>query len=171
MAKHTLGNSNQKRYFAKFYLDAIGQIQADNSVFNKKALIRAHQESCLFHLVMAYQSFIWEIANTYDEDYVSGTTLKQLLESSKENGKTIAELERLYTLETQKGSWLFALLDSWNRIADVNPQATSTVKSSTNLNAIEVRVFNEADELSQLHDWYDNLCILIDEIREMLGEW
>ena len=99
MAKHTLGNANQKRYFAGFYLDAIKEIENDASVFNKKALIRAHQESCLFHLVTAYRSFIWEIANTYDEAYTSGRDLQQLLESAKENGKAIAELERLADLE------------------------------------------------------------------------
>lgn len=171
MAKHTLGNANQKRYFAQFYLDAIGQVQNDASVFNKKALIRAHQESCLFHLVSAYRSFIWEIANTYDEAFDADTDLGQLLESSRENGKTIVELERLYQLENGNNSWLFSMLECWKRITDVNPQTTSRQKSVTNLNAIEVRVFSEEDEFSQLHDWYNNLCNLIDEMRMMLGEW
>lgn len=171
MAKHKLGNANRKRYFARFYLDAISQLNSESGVLNSKALIRAHQESCLFHLVMAYRSFIWEVANTYDEPYDGSGNLRMLLEQTRSNGKTLPELERLEQLETHSGSWLHSMLACWQRISDVNPEATTTAKAAVNLNAIEVRVFSEEDEFSQLHDWYDNLCNTIDEIRDLLGEW
>ncbi|MCG8535506.1 MAG: hypothetical protein MI808_10460, partial [Pseudomonadales bacterium] len=69
MAKHQLSNANQKRYFARFYLEAIEKLDKDETVINRKALLAAHQQSCLFHLVGAYQCFLWEVANTYDENY------------------------------------------------------------------------------------------------------
>jgi hypothetical protein len=171
MAKHALSSSNQKRYFASFYLEAIENTKKDSSVLNQKALLCAHQESCLFHLVSAYRCFIWEVANTYDEPYDGYISLHDFLHTAQENGKFISELNQVYQLETTQGSWLQQMLCVWARINQVNPASTSKVKEAVNLNAIEVRVMADVDEFAQLHDWYDNLSKLIDEIRALLSEW
>ena len=171
MAKHKLSHSNQKRYFARFYLEAIEKAKEDESVINRKALLAAHQQSCLFHLMAAYQAFIWEVAQTYDENYAANQSLNDLLLQARANGKSIPELERIHGLELAEGSWLNQMLAVWQQINEVNPDATSKSKESVNLNAIEVRVISDVDEFAQLHDWYDNLSVLIEEIRQLLGEW
>lgn len=171
MAKHKLSNANQKCYFARFYLEAIESIENDETIINRKALLTAHQQSCLFHLEGAYQAFIWEVANTYDEPYSAELGLQTLLERARANGKTVSELERVYELQMDKGSWLYQMQSVWQRINQVNPEATSKSKASANLNAIEVRLVEEIDEFLQLHDWYNNLSKLIEEIRQLLGEW
>ena len=65
---------------------------------NRKALLMAHRQSCLFHLVGAYRAFIWEVANTYDESYVATQSLQELLLQARANGKVVTELERVYEL-------------------------------------------------------------------------
>lgn len=171
MAKHKLSSANQKRYFASFYLELIENVKNNDDVLNKKALLAAHQQTCLFHLVSAYNAFLWEVANTYDEDFNASMTLFQLLENGRLQGKSMAELERIFHLESQAGSWLNQMLKLWNKIIDVNPAAHSKAKEAQNLNAIEVRVMMEDDEFMQLSDWYKNLAKLIEEVRELLVEW
>ena len=63
------------------------------------------------------------------------------------------------------------MLVSWNRIQSVDPATTSVAKTAVNLNAIEVRVSSDDDDLAQLPDWHENLRKLIDEIRQTLLEW
>lgn len=171
MAKHTLSESNKKRYFAHFYLEAIEKTEKDETVINRKALLAAHQESCLFHLMGAYRCFIWEVANTYDEAYDGMESLQALLQRAHTNGKSISELDRVYQLEITPGSWLQQMLKLWQRINQVDPKATTKPKEAANLNAIEVHVVQDIDEFAQLHDWYNNLATLIDEVRELLSEW
>lgn len=171
MAKHQLSQSNQKRYFARFYLEAIENTKNDETILNRKALLMAHQQSCLFHLVGAYRAFIWEVANTYDEAYENSQSLHGLLQLAREHGKTVTELERVYALESSAGSWLNNMMSMWQHIDNVNPEVATQAKEAVNLNAIEVRVVSDIDELAQLHDWYDNLSQLIEEIRQMLSEW
>ncbi|MEE2731618.1 MAG: DUF6586 family protein [Pseudomonadota bacterium] len=171
MAKHKLGLSNQKRYFARFYLEAIENTQQDESVINRKALLVAHQQSCLFHLLGAYRAFIWEVANTYDEVYDGHQSLDAFLTRVRAGDKSIPELEQVYALEATTDSWLNRMLALWMRVNEVNPDAISKPKEAVNLNAIEVRVFDAVDEFAQLHDWYDNLSSVIEEIRQLLGEW
>ena len=171
MSKHVLSNANQKCYFARFYLEAIENTSKDATVLNRKALLAAHQESCLFHLVSGYYSFVWEVANTYDEEFSAGMSVSQLLESAADKDKSLPELERLLGLEKSSGSWLNRMLSLWHKVTTLDPAAASAAKESANLNAIEVRVITEFDEFTQLDDWYDNLTGLIEEIRSLLVEW
>ena len=171
MAKHKTGKANQKCYFAGFYLEAIENAEKDESLMNRKAVLAAHRESCIFHLMGAYESLIWEVAGTYDEPFHAGQSLSRLLEDCQARGKSIPELEQLLTLELRAGSWLNRMLTSWNRIQSVDPATTSVTKTAVNLNAIEVRVSSDDDDLAQLPDWHENLLNLIDDIRQTLLEW
>ncbi|PIE42640.1 MAG: hypothetical protein CSA49_00115, partial [Gammaproteobacteria bacterium] len=64
MAKHQPGKANQKLYFVSILLEAIKVADGNEALLNKKAIIQANMEACLFHLVNAYRSFIWEICHT-----------------------------------------------------------------------------------------------------------
>ena len=63
------------------------------------------------------------------------------------------------------------MVNAWQRVQDVDPATTTVAKAPVNLNAIEVRVVADEDELLQLSDWHDNLRNLIEEVRQTLGEW
>ena len=171
MAKYKPGKANQKRYFAAFYLEAIEKAEKDEHVLNRKALLAAHRESCLFHLVGAYEALIWEVANLYGETFRVGMSLTQLLEAARESGKSIPELDRLLELESHQDGWLNRMMRAWRRVQDVDPAAMTVAKAPVNLNAIEVRVVAEEDDLLQLSDWHGNLSELIEETRQTLQEW
>lgn len=171
MAKYKPGKANQKRYFAAFYLEAIENADKDERLLNRKALLAAHRESCLFHLMGAYEALIWEVAQSYGVTFRAGIPLQQLLTGAQEEGKSIPELDRLLQLQSQSGGWLNRMLKAWQRVQDVDPAATTVAKAPVNLNAIEVRVVAEEDDLLQLSDWHDNLRELIEETRQTMGEW
>lgn len=171
MAKYKPGKANQKRYFAAFYLEAIENADKDERLLNRKALLAAHRESCLFHLMGAYEALIWEVAQSYGVTFRAGMPLQQLLTGAQEEGKSIPELDRLLQLQSQSGGWLHRMLKAWQRVQDVDPAATTVAKAPVNLNAIEVRVVAEEDDLLQLSDWHDNLRELIEETRQTMGEW
>ena len=171
MAKYKPGKANQKRYFAAFYLEAIENADKDERLLNRKALLAAHRESCLFHLMGAYEALIWEVAQSYGVTFRAGMPLQQLLEVAQGDGKSIPELDRLLQLQSLPGGWLNRMLQAWQRVQDVDPAATTVAKAPVNLNAIEVRVVAEEDDLLQLSDWHDNLRDLIEETRQTMGEW
>ena len=171
MAKYKIGKTNQKVYFAGFYLEALEKTEKDEQIVNRKALLAAHRESCLYHLVGAYEGLIWEVANTYDVPFAAGMALASVLEDLQRKDKAVPELEQLFELECLEGSWLNRMMHTWRRIQDLDPAATSVAKAPVNLNAIEVRISMEEDELLQLPDWHDKLRLLIDEIRQTLAEW
>lgn len=171
MAKHKIGKANQKVYFAGFYLEAIEMTEKDERLVNRKALLAAHRESCLYHLMGAYEGLIWEAARTYDIPYQPGEPLQPILSVQHEAGKSVPELEQMFDLQMQSGSWLQRMTTAWQRIQDPDPASTTVAKAPVNLNAIEVRVSMEEDDLLQLPDWHDKLRSLIDEIRSRLAEW
>ncbi len=171
MAKHKLGKVNQKLYFAGMYLELIEVAKNDDSLLNKKALTVAHQQSCLFHLVHAYQGFLWELANVYDIPCASPVTLAQVIENANKLEKPLGDLNRLSQLENEPNSWLSLMLQQWVLVTSADPESASTSRQPANLNAIEVRVWDEPDRLSQLSDWYGNLKVLVENMRELLVEW
>lgn len=171
MAKHKLGKTSQKLYFARFFLEAIEKAKKDEHLLNQKALLVAHQEACLFQLVSAYRGLVWEVANTYDEVFDIKMEVCDLAHVMETRGKSAGELDRLLFLEQTSNTWLNQMMGKWSVMVNLNPDATSPLKQQTNLNAIEVRVFSSEDELMQLSDWYENLSILIEEIRGLLVEW
>lgn len=171
MARHRLSKANQKRYFAAFYLEAIEKADKDERLVNRKAVLAAHRESCLFHLMGTYEALIWEVAQTYTVPFRAGMPLQQLLDDAHAAGKSIPELEQVLQLQQQSGSWLNRMVNAWQRVQDVDPATTTVAKAPVNLNAIEVRVVADEDELLQLSDWHDNLRNLIEEVRQTLGEW
>ena len=171
MAKHKISKANQKVYFAGFYLEAIEMTEKDERLVNRRAVVAAHRESCLFHLVGAYEGLVWEVAHTYDIPYQPGQSLQPILAAQSAAGKSVPELEQLADLLASPGSWLQRMMVAWHRIQDLDPASTTVAKAPVNLNAIEVRVSMEEDDLLQLPDWHDKLRSLIEEIRERLGEW
>lgn len=171
MAKHKLGKANQKLYFAGFYLEALEKAENDAQLINRKAVLAAHRESCLYHLMGAYEGLLWEIANSYDIPFQAGQSLADLLAAQQEAGRAVPELEQISSLLTRPGNWLQRMISLWQRIQDPDPATTTVAKAPVNLNAIEVRVSMEEDDLMQLPDWHDKLRSLIEEIRERLGEW
>jgi hypothetical protein len=172
MGKHIVGGTNQKLYFARVHLDEIRRAQEDDTLLNRKLVIRANTESALFHLYCAYQSLLWEIANAYDVTMESHLALVDLLAIFQKANKVSAELNQLSELEKNPGSWLSAMLLGWSRVRSFDQAKNqSTASASASLNAIAVCDISEDSSLKQLEQWHQELRMISEHFRGFLEEW
>lgn len=146
-----LGHSNQKLYQARLLLDSLKF--AELSETTPAASILALQESVLFQLVLAYQSYLHEIAEIAQcrDDFLS---LSQLLVLT--NVPT-GEMKELQKLESDSFSWLSQLLTAFD-----NCSAKDPVVSKAPLNPAMIQVHDTASPSLPLSDWYQALLNIID---------
>ena len=89
-----LARTNQKLSFARIHLEQLVQAQ-DSNGWEKHSLIESFNESVLFHLASAYQSFLREVAERYrfNPETVSGLLdLERGLEAAGVESPEFAEL-------------------------------------------------------------------------------
>ncbi|MCG8670336.1 MAG: hypothetical protein MI867_13040 [Pseudomonadales bacterium] len=171
MAKHQLGKSNQKLYFVSILLETINNSENNDKLLNKKAIVQANLEACLFHLESAYRCFLWEICHTYELEVVAGQSLDDVIAQSQQEGKQIQELNYFHQLEHQDGTWLNSLLKSYQRVSGLDPNANAQVQSAASFNAIEVRKVEEFETPEKIFEWHNVLKTEIENIRPTLSEW
>lgn len=155
-----LSQTNQKLYQARLLLDALDVSESSANtadVFNNSNIsadfVLALQESVLFQLVLAYQSYLHEIAEIaqWRESFLS---LAQLIESAP---TITGEMKELKKIEDDDFSWLSQLLAAFQQCGDKNPVA---VKAATSPSMIQIQDTTSAS--LPLRDWYDHLIDLID---------
>jgi len=172
MGKHIAGGTNQKLYFARVHLDEIRRAQEDDTLFNRKLVIGANTESALFHLYCAYQSLLWEIANTYDVTMESHLALVDLLAIFQKANKVSGELNQLGELERNPASWLSNMLLGWSRVQTLGVVKVRTVASAPATSAaITVCDVSEDVSLQQLEQWHQELRMISEHFRGLLEEW
>ena len=171
MAKHQLSKANQKLYFVSILLDAIKSADENEKLINKKAIIQANMEACLFHLVGAYRSFIWEICHTHDMEIDHTMSLSDVVAKSKQEGKQIQELNHFSSLESATDSWLSSLLSAYSKSVALDPKENSKVESVASFNAIEVRKVDEFENPEKIFEWHNILKSEIESFRPTLSEW
>ena len=171
MAKHQLSKANQKLYFVSILLEAIRSADENEKLMNKKAIVQANMESCLFHLVGAYKSFIWEICHTHDVQVDYSMSLSDVIAKSSQEGKQIQELNHFSSLEGAPDSWLSGLLNAYNKAVSLDPKENSKVESVASFNAIEVRKVDEFETPEKIFEWHNILKPEIESFRPTLSEW
>ena len=96
--------TESKIRFAQVHLDELEQIE----IIGGSDFDRAHQESFLYHLIGAKESFLQELNIIYGANLsTENLTIGKLRDYMKNNGKKFGELSEIYKLENKKGSWLF----------------------------------------------------------------
>ncbi len=104
MASEFRERTRTKLQYAKLHLD---EILSRNGPYQADAFARAHEESVLFHVVGAKDSFLQEINDAYgrplDPDRVKEKSLEKEL---KKKGFQCQALSRVLELERDKTSWL-----------------------------------------------------------------
>lgn len=171
MTKHAQGKANQQLYFAKLHLQAMEDAEQNDNLLNKKAVLAANREAAIFQLVSAYKGFLWEVAQTYDLEFLETDQLLDVKNKARAKGVEVSELNRFETLESNKKSWLSELLFAWDQIKSFDPIANAVVAPSSNLNSIEIIRKNEFEALDVLQLWRQKLYEEVASIRELLGEW
>jgi hypothetical protein len=154
-----LAHSNQKLYQARLLLETLGQFnedasQQDSGKHSSAALIDAMQESVLFQLVLAYQSYLHELAEIaqYREEFYS---LSQLLENV-----TVAtgEMTELSQLEFDNFSWLSQLQSAFQQCSQ--KEVVIAVRAQTSPQMIQLN--DTTAHTLPLQEWYDALTSMIE---------
>ena len=118
-----LSQTNQKLYQARLLLDALDAYEVSNN--SPAAIISALQESVLFQLMLAYQSYLHEIAEMaqWRESVIS---LTQLIDDAP---TVTGEMRELKKLEEDDFGWLCQLLMAFHQCGDKNSAAVKTVNN------------------------------------------
>lgn len=150
-----LSHSNQKLYQARLLLDNL-QL-AESSETTPDAFVSALQESVLFQLVLAYQSYLHEIAEIAQcrDDFLS---LSQLIELTT---VPTGEMKELQKLEGDSFSWLGQLLTSFEGCSAKDP-----VANKAPLNPAMIQIHDTTTSSLPLRDWYESLVNIIDLQRD-----
>lgn len=146
-----LGHSNQKLYQARLLLDSLDLLESSESA--QPAMVSGLQESVLFQLVLAYQSYlheIGEIAQCREEFY----SLDQLLGLVS---VATGEMTELKQLEDDGFSWLSQLQSAFQNCSAKEPVA---IKSQISPVAIQLQDTTAASMPLRL--WFDSLSEIID---------
>lgn len=150
-----LSHSNQKLYQARLLLDSLQQ--AESCETTQPALITALQESVVFQLVLAYQSYLHELAEIAQcrDSFIS---LSQLMEITQ---VPTGEMKELQKLENDSFSWLSQLLSAFEHCADKDP-----VVSKAPLTPTMIQIHDTTSVSLPLRDWYEALINIIDLQRD-----
>lgn len=171
MARHRFGNSTQRLYFASIYLELLDSMGKDDDLLNKQAVIKAHRQSCIFQLVMGYQALLWEVATAYDIEVGSAPTLTEVTSAASQMGRPIGDLARMERLEQDSNSWLAGLLSFWSEVLNPEPPQSSLAADAGKKSEINFSTNDGFDQTLQLHDCYEKLKLLVEDMRGVLEEW
>lgn len=145
-----LAHSNQKLYQARLLVEAYDvAVEQDN-----RTLIDALQESVLFQLVLAYQSYLHEIAEIaqYRDEFFS---LSQLVENTP---IATGEMTELKQLEADDFSWLSQLQAAFQQCS----QKGVSTPTKAQANPVMIQLQDTTNAGLPLNDWYFKLSEIID---------
>jgi hypothetical protein len=146
-----VGHSNQKLYQARLLLDCLDQTESSDS--NQADLISGLQEAVVFQLILAYQSYLHEIAEIAqcNQEFYS---LAQLLDIVK---VATGEMTELKQLEEDGFSWLSQLQSAFKNCSAKEPAAIKP-----EINPVMIKMQDTLAVSMPLRVWYDSLSELID---------
>lgn len=174
MSEVYLARTNQKLNFVRLHLDALQAAQA-STAWSKHALIESYQESVLFHLVSAYSSLLREIAERYQLDVETITTLDELAAGFERSGFESPELNELLQLEANQDSWLHCLQKAyaacWCATDKARPSVAAASRSEIQVMQINPDHAGDADVFSEYQGWLANMRQLVEKMREGMQEW
>ena len=158
---------NQRLYFASLHLGWLDE-QLRRQQVAGNILEQALGESIVLHLVMAYRSYLRELAQSYQAVLPAPGSAVELAQFLAQAGTESAECHELAALE-QRDSWLSKLLAQFHSLGDDNNQPDRQPQQS---GAIPLRVVAEdALSLESLTAAHGALRDLIEQQRMRLEEW
>ena len=156
-----LSHSNQKLFQARLLLEAFESAEQESEGEREQsaaAMLSALQESVLFQLVLAYQSYLHELAEIAQcrEEFFS---LSQLLEKVS---VATGEMTELKQLEADDFSWLSKLQFAFQQCSEKDILAGA--KSQINPQMISLQ--DTTGNTLPLRDWYQALTAIIELQRD-----
>ena len=145
-----LGHSNQKLYQARLLLESQEQVEQAGI---DSVLSLALQESVLFQLVLAYQSYLHEVAELAQCRDSFGS-LQQLIEKVP---VATGEMTELRQLELDDFSWLRQLQTAFEYCAHKDNRPVPQPQ-----NGSMIKLHDQTAQTLPLRNWYQSLSDIID---------
>ena len=159
----SIGRTNEKLYHAQLHLEAWAQLQGDEERFNPRAWALSYSESVLFHLELAWESFLAEIAEFYKVPRPQDLTdLGRQLQAA---GIVSPEWAQLQAAAEDVTSFLAQLLTAYAHLRVPSPEAATATAVG------RVAVAEPGPDRERLHAWWQGLRALIDAQRRQMQEW
>ncbi len=148
-----LGQTNQKLYQARLLLDELDSLSQDGVRSVPPAFSLALQDSVLFQLILAYQSYLHEIAEVAQcrDEFQS---LHQLIQSVPVATGEMTELDQL---EQDDFSWLSQLMSAFSSCSQVEAYQVKSQASSS-----LIQMHDKTSNVLPLRDWFEGLTGIID---------
>lgn len=145
-----LGHSNQKLYQARLLIEAHEQAEQSN---DSSVLTLALQESVLFQLVLAYQSYLHEIAEIAQcrEPFNSLTQLISMVPVAT------GEMTELNQLEADSFSWLSQMQIAFEGCAQKDSKPVVQQRSPS-----LIQMQDKTAQSLPLREWFESLSEIID---------
>lgn len=173
MSEVYLARTNQKLNFVRLHLEAL-QASQDSNSWSKHALIESYQESVLFHLVSAYSSLLREIAERYQIDVDSVTSVHDLVRGFEKSGFESPELNQLLHLEADPHNWLHKLQKAYAACwRAVDKETPSHAASQSEIQVMQVNPNHQGDKdvFIEYQEWLGEMRSLVEKLREGMQEW
>lgn len=169
-----LARTNQKLNFARIHIGALKEAQSSTG-WSKHALIESYNESVLFHLASAYDSFLREVAELYRIDTEHFVGYRALMEQFEKAGYEGAELKELGLLEKDHTSWLHKMLAAYEACwhgSDKRAAVTET-SSVSEIHVVQVNPDHAEDGqiINEYESWLNEMRTLIERLRTGMQEW
>jgi hypothetical protein len=157
---------NQRLYYCRLHLDWLSVITRDAD--SSPAAFYAAEESLVYHLIMAYQAYLEELADKFGCIDLHAATAVELAAKIVDQGYRPSELGQLLVLETSPDSWLSTLQACYQGRAtiDFNP---ATPNAEINIISINNELGGKVK--ADCKNIFDSLKSLIDSQRETTEEW
>ncbi len=159
----SIGRTHEKLYHAQLHLEAWGLALADEERFNPRAWALSYGESVLFHLQLAWESFLAEIAEFYK--VARPIDLSDLGQHLQAAGIVSPEWAQLQEAATDRTCFLAQLLAAYAQLRA--PRTEVTVAAAVG----RMEVAEPGPDRARLQAWWQGLRGLIDAQRRQMQEW
>ncbi len=169
-----LARTNQKLNFARIHIEALKAAQ-ESTGWSKHALIESYNESVLFHLASAYDSFLREVAELYRFDTENAVGYRSLMAQLEASGFEGSEVKELAMLEQDHTSWLHKMLAAYEACWH-GTDKRGKVSETTSVSEIHVVQVNpdhaeDGEIIHEFEEWLTDMRTLVERLRSGMQEW
>ena len=159
--------TDSKLRYAEIHLNELKEIHPNcGSDFD-----RAHQESFLFHLIGARDSFLLELNAYYGLDLLDNNVkVHTMFAKIGKLKKTVPEFDELYILQKDGSSWLFHALEMRNHSTHISHIARSYHLGGVNHQKVWLKIPTN-EHIIEIHfvdlfsDWLIKMRALLERLR------
>lgn len=157
----------QKLYSARLLAEHLEALEQQDELV-RPAFKVAHLEAVLFQLQGAFQSLLYEIAETARISGGEWHSVEDLQQEAEKLDKHLPQLNVLKELQADSYGWLSQFQ---KRYQDVWLPVSAPVQQQTSGADLIGTAPEELSEINQINSWIDNMQALIRDLRQTMQEF